>query len=38
MINHGNPEAMKAMVNHVRDILPRAQVTPMLGPGKISLF
>jgi metallo-beta-lactamase family protein len=38
IINHGDPEAMKAMVGHVKEILPRATVTPMLTPGRITLF
>jgi metallo-beta-lactamase family protein len=38
IINHGDPEAMKAMVEHVREVLPRAQVTPMLEPGTLKLF
>lgn len=38
IINHGNPEAMTAMAAHIKEILPRAQVTPMLQPGKLTLF
>jgi metallo-beta-lactamase family protein len=38
IINHGNPEAMTAMAQHIRDILPNAEVTPMLAPGRIKLF
>jgi metallo-beta-lactamase family protein len=38
IINHGDPEAMQAMVAHVQDILPKAHVTPMLEPGRITLF
>ena len=38
IINHGDPEAMQAMVAHVQDILPKANVTPMLEPGRITLF
>ena len=38
IINHGNPEAMTAMAQHIRDILPNAEVTPMLAPGRLKLF
>ena len=38
IINHGNPEAMAAMVQHVKDIMPRCHVQAMLQPGKLKLF
>lgn len=38
LINHGDPAAMVAMTKHVREILPRADVSPMLAPGRVTLF
>jgi metallo-beta-lactamase family protein len=38
IINHGDPLAMEAMAQHVKELLPKATVTPMLAPGRMTLF
>jgi metallo-beta-lactamase family protein len=38
IINHGNPDAMNSFALKLKELLPRAKITPMLSPGAIQLF
>ncbi len=38
ILNHGDPEALAAMGKHVKEVLPKATITVMQKPTKISLF
>lgn len=38
MLNHGDPQAMEEMANHVREVLPHCLVTPILKPDKYVIF
>ena len=38
ILNHGDPEALDAMGEHVKVILPKAKISVMQNPGRVELF